>query len=95
MLFDKRKYDLTRAGRFKLQQKLAVKNRLLGRVLAEDLVDVNNKVIIPKDTEITKDLQGLIEKTLDAGAMVQKISFSENITSDDEVQKSLFIETMN
>ncbi|QEH61261.1 DNA-directed RNA polymerase subunit beta [Spiroplasma chinense] len=87
LLFDKRKYDLTKAGRFKLQQKLAVKNRLIGRVLAEDIVDVNGKVAFAKDTEITKDMFRDLEAVLDAGAMTQEISFNAAIDSGKEIQK--------
>lgn len=37
--FDEKRYDLGRAGRFKYAQKLGIYDRLLGRVLAEDLID--------------------------------------------------------
>ena len=37
--FDEKRYDLGRAGRFKYAQKLGIYNRLVGRVLAEDLID--------------------------------------------------------
>lgn len=37
--FDKKHYDLGRAGRFKLTKKLGIYNRLVGKTLAEDLVD--------------------------------------------------------
>ncbi|QHX36296.1 DNA-directed RNA polymerase subunit beta [Spiroplasma sp. BIUS-1] len=87
LLFDKRKYDLTKAGRFKLQQKLSVKNRLIGRVLAEDIVDVKGKVAFAKGTEITKDILDDLDKVLEAGAMVQKINFNDAITSGNEIQK--------
>gem|GEM_PF-853006 len=87
LLFDKRKYDLTKAGRFKLQQKLAVKNRLIGKVLAENLIDINGKVVIKKDTEITKNMYSLLEQTLDAGAMEQTVSFNNVINSKNKVQK--------
>ncbi|WP_339020973.1 DNA-directed RNA polymerase subunit beta [Spiroplasma endosymbiont of Atherix ibis] len=87
LLFDKRKYDLTKAGRFKLQQKLSVKNRLIGRVLAEDIVDVKGKVAFAKGTEITKDILDDLDKVLEAGAMVQKINFNKAITSGNEIQK--------
>ncbi|ALD65956.1 DNA-directed RNA polymerase subunit beta [Spiroplasma cantharicola] len=87
LLFDKRKYDLTKAGRFKLQQKLSVKNRLIGRVLAEDIIDVKGKVAFEKGTEITKDILDDLDKVLEAGAMVQKINFNEQITSGNEIQK--------
>ncbi|AUM62297.1 DNA-directed RNA polymerase subunit beta [Spiroplasma monobiae] len=87
LLFDKRKYDLTKAGRFKLQQKLSVKNRLIGRVLAEDIIDVKGKVAFAKGTEITKDIFDDLDKVLEAGAMVQKINFNDAITSGNEIQK--------
>ncbi|AUB31108.1 DNA-directed RNA polymerase subunit beta [Spiroplasma floricola] len=87
LLFDKRKYDLTKAGRFKLQQKLSVKNRLIGHVLAEDIVDVKGKVAFAKGTEITKDILDDLDKVLEAGAMVQKINFNKAISSGDEIQK--------
>ncbi|WP_338985183.1 DNA-directed RNA polymerase subunit beta [Spiroplasma endosymbiont of Diplazon laetatorius] len=87
LLFDKRKYDLTKAGRFKLQQKLSVKNRLIGRVLAEDIIDVKGKVAFAKGTEITKDILDELDKVLEAGAMVQKINFNDAITSGNEIQK--------
>ncbi|ASP27814.1 DNA-directed RNA polymerase subunit beta [Spiroplasma corruscae] len=87
LLFDKRKYDLTKAGRFKLQQKLAVKNRLIGRILAEDIIDVNGKVAFSKGLEVTKDNIDDIDLVLSAGAMVQKINFNTNIESGNEIQK--------
>src|SRR5699024_9464024 len=87
VLFDKRKYDLTKAGRFKLQRKLAVKDRLIGRILAEDLLDVHGKVAFPKGTLIEKSDFKKIEEILDAGAMVQRITFNEGIDSSDEIQK--------
>ncbi|AOG60010.1 DNA-directed RNA polymerase subunit beta [Spiroplasma helicoides] len=87
LLFDKKRYDLTKAGRFKLKQKLAVKNRLIGRVLAEDIVDIDGNVAVPKDTEITKDMYAKIEKVLDAGAMVHTINFHESISSGNQLQK--------
>ncbi|WP_338972388.1 DNA-directed RNA polymerase subunit beta [Spiroplasma endosymbiont of Panorpa germanica] len=87
LLFDKRKYDLTRAGRFKLQQKLAVKNRLLGKILAEDLIDVKGKIAFKMGTEVTKDVLKEVSKVLEEGAMVSKINFHEAIESGNEIQK--------
>jgi DNA-directed RNA polymerase subunit beta len=87
VLFDKRKYDLTRAGRFKLQQKLAIKNRLIGCIIAEDIVDVNGKVVFEKGTTIERSDFSKLEQVLDAGAMVQNIEFSAGIKSGTEIQK--------
>ncbi|MCQ2753337.1 MAG: DNA-directed RNA polymerase subunit beta [Bacilli bacterium] len=53
--FDARRYDLGRAGRFKLTQKLGVYNRLLGRVLAENLVSASGEIKFEKGHEITKE----------------------------------------
>ncbi len=43
--FDKEHYDLGKAGRFKIKEKLGIYNRLPGLKLAEDLVDENGEVI--------------------------------------------------
>ncbi|KAF5274348.1 hypothetical protein FQR65_LT17019 [Abscondita terminalis] len=81
LLFDKRKYDLTKAGRFKLKQKLSVKNRILGTVLAEDLIDKKGNVVFPKNTEVTKEIFKEVVAVLDSGAMTQKVNFSKEIES--------------
>jgi len=53
--FDPKRYDLAKAGRFKFKKKLGVYNRLAGRTIAEDLVDVNGEIIYPKETYIDKE----------------------------------------
>ena len=54
-LFDPKRYDLLKAGRFKLRKKLSVYNRLINRLYAEDLVDVNGVVLYKKGTFIDKE----------------------------------------
>jgi DNA-directed RNA polymerase subunit beta len=44
------------AGRYKYAKKLGVYNRLVGMILAEDLVGANKKVRIKKNTLMTKEL---------------------------------------
>ena len=39
MFFDPRRYDLAKVGRYKFNKKLALRNRIGGKVLAEDVVD--------------------------------------------------------
>ena len=39
MFFDPRRYDLAKVGRYKFNKKLALKNRINGQVLAEDVLD--------------------------------------------------------
>lgn len=87
LLFDRRKYDLTKAGRFKLQQKLTVKNRLLNKILAEDIVDVKGNVLIAKDTEVNKNnIKEISEILSRKDVMIFKIDYSLDIEGSREVQ---------
>ena len=45
--FDPRRYDLTKAGRFKLRKKLIAINRLTHNRLAMDILDVNDEMFMP------------------------------------------------
>ena len=49
--FDPKRYDLGRAGRFKYAQKLGLYERLVGRVLAENIVNDDGEVITNEDGE--------------------------------------------
>ncbi|MFA6645042.1 MAG: DNA-directed RNA polymerase subunit beta, partial [Bacilli bacterium] len=53
--FDAKRYDLGRAGRFKYRNKLGIYNRLVGRVLAQDLVSHEKEVLFKKDYRLTKE----------------------------------------
>ena len=46
MFFDSRRYDLAKVGRYKFNKKLALRNRIVGRVLAEDVIDEANGDIL-------------------------------------------------
>ena len=57
MFFDPRRYDLAKVGRYKFNKKLALKNRINGQVLAEDVVDESTgEILAEKGTEITRSL---------------------------------------
>ena len=58
LFFDPKRYDLASVGRFKITKKLGLKHRLLGKTLAEDIVDQSTgEIIIPEGTTVTeKDL---------------------------------------
>ena len=57
MFFDPRRYDLAKVGRYKFNKKLALKNRINGHILAEDVVDVNTgEIIAEAGTEVTRSL---------------------------------------
>ena len=57
MLFDPKRYDLAKVGRYKFNKKLAFRNRIVRHVLAEDVTDKSTGEIIgEKGTEITVEL---------------------------------------
>ena len=46
MFFDPRRYDLAKVGRFKFNKKLALRNRIVGFELAEDVIDQSTGEIL-------------------------------------------------
>ena len=63
MFFDPRRYDLAKVGRYKFNKKLHYKNRIVGYVLAEDVVDSSTGEIFEAGTEITEELAIQIQNT--------------------------------
>ena len=62
MLFDPRRYDLAKVGRYKFNKKLALKNRINGQVLAEDVLDPSTgEVIAEAGTTVDRDLADQIQ----------------------------------
>ena len=62
MFFDPRRYDLAKVGRYKFNKKLALKNRINGHVLAEDVVDATTGEILAEagtvaDRELADKIQ--------------------------------------
>ncbi len=53
--FEHRSYDLGPAGRFKVNNKLGVYDRLLNNFVAEDLIDVNGELVYEQGTYIDKE----------------------------------------
>ena len=64
MFFDARRYDLAKVGRYKFNKKLALRSRVVGRVLAENVVSrVTGEVVAEKGTTITKELADAIQNS--------------------------------
>ena len=62
MFFDARRYDLAKVGRYKFNKKLALKNRVKGQTIAEDVVSpLTGEVIAEAGTVITKELADTIQ----------------------------------
>ena len=62
MFFDPRRYDLAKVGRYKFNKKLALKNRISGQVLAEDVASpMTGEVLAESGTKITRELASAIQ----------------------------------
>ena len=62
MFFDPRRYDLAKVGRYKFNKKLALKNRINGQVLAEDVLDPSTgEVIAEAGKTVDRDLADQIQ----------------------------------
>ena len=62
MFFDPRRYDLARVGRYKFNKKLALRNRIAGHILAEDVVDeANGDVLGSAGDTVTREMADEIQ----------------------------------
>lgn len=63
LFFNKRRYDLSETGRYKLNKKLSPNNRILNRYLAEDILNFEGKkVLYKKGTFINQELANEINE---------------------------------
>lgn len=65
--FDSRRYDLTKAGRFKLGKKLFVVDRMVNNYLAENIVDVDGTVLHKKGTFVNREIRNALRETMKKG----------------------------
>jgi len=67
LLFDPKRYDLAKVGRYKINRKLDFEDRILGKIAAEDIVDpINNKIIVKAEEKINqKTLSAIINSGID------------------------------
>ena len=84
--FDCKRYDLAKAGRFKFKKKLSLLDRISGRVLAEDLIDIDGNVIYPEGTYITQEVIDVIKPVLEAGAHTREIKTNPRLESNGVIQ---------
>ena len=62
MLFDVRRYDLAKVGRYKFNKKLALRNRITGFTLSQDAVsDETGEVVAEAGTLVTEELADEIQ----------------------------------
>ena len=64
LLFDPRRYDLAKVGRYKFNKKLSLATRITGKIAYEDIADPETgEVLVEKDNMITEDVAIAIQDT--------------------------------
>ncbi|MCL2673908.1 MAG: DNA-directed RNA polymerase subunit beta [Defluviitaleaceae bacterium] len=85
MFFDPKRYDLAKVGRYKFNQKLAMRNRIVGFYLAEDVIDTfAGEIVAEAGDKITLEIADAIQNSGAGFAWVQvedrKVKVLSNLT---------------
>ena len=83
--FDSFRYDLAKVGRYKFNRKLDVLDRLIGCTLAED-IKVDKKIVVAKDTIVTKDVLEQLKPIMEAGYGVKEATINNDLDTYNKVQ---------
>ena len=81
--FDHRRYDLTKAGRYKLNKKLSLIERMEGTYVAEDILTGEGKVLYPKGTFITRKERNVLREEMYKGSHVSAFPFMHEFSHPD------------
>ena len=80
MFFDPRRYDLAKVGRYKFNKKLALKNRITGQILAEDVASpLTGEVIAEAGTKVTRELADQIQNAAVPYVWIEREDEERNI----------------
>jgi len=92
MFFDARRYDLAKVGRYKFNKKLAFRNRIVGFVLAEDVVDRSTgEILAEAGTQVTDKLATLIQNAAVPSVLVQAEEHNVKVLSNMMVDISNYV----
>ena len=86
--FDKFRYDLGKVGRYKFNKKLNVLDRLINNKLAQD-IKVDRKVIVKKDTVVTKEILETLKPYFENGYGVKEVTINEELDTYNKIQEVL------
>ncbi|ATY83685.1 DNA-directed RNA polymerase subunit beta [Kyrpidia spormannii] len=85
--FDPKRYDLANVGRYKINKKLHLKNRLLNQRLAEDLVDPRTgEVVAEAGRVLDRRLLDKVVPALEAGMNMKEYRKSSGVVEDDVIR---------
>ncbi len=83
--FDSFRYDLAKVGRYKFNKKLAVSERILNCVLAEN-IKINKEIVFKKGTLITKEVLNDLKPILQNGYGMKKVLINKDLDTYNKVQ---------
>ena len=83
--FDEFRYDLAKVGRYKFNKKLDVCDRLLNKVIAEDII-VDGEVKLEKGTLITKEILENIKPIFQNGYNTKEVTINEELDQHNIIQ---------
>ncbi len=93
MFFDPRRYDLAKVGRYKFNKKLALKNRISGHKLAEDVVDMSTgEIIAEAGTVVTRELADQIQNAAIPFVMMETEERVVKVLSNMMVDLSAYVD---
>ncbi len=84
--FDPRRYDLTKAGRFKLRKKLNAFARTYHTTLAQDIVGADGTIFMESGTNIRRDERNALRKELNKGIYMTAFPFNPLFNHPDVVE---------
>ncbi len=92
MFFDPRRYDLAKVGRYKFNKKLHMKNRIVGQISSEDIVDTSTgEILAEAGKAITKDQAIAIQNAAIPYVWIQTEERVEKVLSNLMVDLSAYV----
>ncbi|MGD7046405.1 DNA-directed RNA polymerase subunit beta [Jeotgalibacillus proteolyticus] len=94
--FDPKRYDLANVGRYKMNKKLHIKNRLFGQVLAETLADPETgEILAEKGTTLDRRNLDKLIPYLENGVGFKTINHAGGVIEEDLTLQSIKIQVPN
>ncbi len=92
MFFDPRRYDLAKVGRYKFNKKLHMKNRIVGQIPAEDVVDTSTgEILAEAGKAITKEAAIAIQNAAVPAIMIQTEERTVKVLSNMMVDLAAYV----
>ncbi len=85
---DYRRYDLNKAGRYKLHKKLGVYSRAFNNVVGHDIVDGKGNVVLKKGTLVLRDERDAMKEALSQGSHTTVYPLAHVFSHPDVVEVS-------